>query len=47
MMRENNMRVFQIEQEIDVWQRDRTIHNYAIKLERLWADYDHFSTRVE
>ena len=42
------MRVFQIEQEIDVvWQGDRMIQEYDIEVERLWADYDHFSTRVE
>lgn len=40
----NNMKVFQIEQEIDaVFQGDRTIQEYAIELQRLWADYDHFS----
>ena len=38
------MRVFQIEQEIDVvWQGDRKIQEYAIDLECLWAQYDHFS----
>mgnify|MGYP000532975194 CR=1 FL=1 len=38
------MRVFQIEQEIDVvWQGDRKIQEYAIELERLWVEYDHFS----
>ena len=36
--RGNNMRVFQIEQEINVvWQGDRTIYEYAIELECLWA----------
>lgn len=41
---ENNIRVFQIEREIDaVVQGDRSIQEYAIDLERLWADYDHFS----
>ncbi|KAJ9550922.1 hypothetical protein OSB04_014967 [Centaurea solstitialis] len=40
----NNMRVFQIEQEIDaVFQGDRTVQEYAIELEWLWTDYDHFS----
>lgn len=40
----NNMRVFQIYQEIDsVFQGDRTIQEYAIELESLWIDYDHFS----
>ena len=40
--RGNNMRVFQIEQEIDVvWQGDRMIQEYAIELERLLAEYDH------
>lgn len=38
------MRVFQIEREIEaVVQRDRSIQEYAADLERLWADYDHFS----
>jgi hypothetical protein len=39
------MRIFQIKREIDaVVQRDRMIQEYAIELERLWADYDHFSS---
>ena len=38
------MRVFQIEQEIDdIQQGDRKIQEYAIDLECLWAQYDHFS----
>ena len=42
--RGNNMRVFQIEQEIDVvWKGDRMIQEYAIELEPLWVEYDHFS----
>jgi hypothetical protein len=41
---ENNMRVFQIEREIEaVLQGDRSIQEYAIDLERLWEDYDYFS----
>ncbi|KAJ4737614.1 Transposon Ty1-H Gag-Pol polyprotein [Rhynchospora pubera] len=41
---ENNMRVFQIEREIEaVVQGDRSIQEYATDLERLWADYDYFS----
>ena len=41
------MRVFRIEQEIDaVWQGDRMIQEYAIELERLWAEYDHFSLSI-
>lgn len=44
---ENNMRVFQIKREIDVVvQGDMTIQEYAIDIERLWADYDHFSPRT-
>jgi Zinc knuckle len=40
---ENNMRVFQIEREIEaVVQGDRSIQEYATDLERLWADYDYF-----
>jgi Retrotransposon gag protein/Zinc knuckle len=42
---ENNLRVFQIEREIEtVVQGDRSIQEYATDLERLWADYDHFSS---
>ena len=38
------MRVFQIEQTIDaIWQGYRTIQEYAIELESLWADYDRFT----
>ena len=41
---DNTMRVFQIEREIEeVAQRGRSIQEYAADLERLWADYDHFS----
>ncbi|XP_078148100.1 uncharacterized protein LOC144543639 [Carex rostrata] len=41
---DNNLRVFQIEREIEaVAQRERSIQEYAADLERLWADYDHFS----
>jgi hypothetical protein len=40
----NNLRVFQIEREIEAVVRgDRSIQEYATDLERLWADYDHFS----
>jgi Retrotransposon gag protein len=36
---ESNMRVFQIEREIEtVVQGDRSIQEYATDLERLWAD---------
>jgi acetolactate synthase regulatory subunit len=42
---ENNMRVFQIEREIEaVVQGDRSIQEYVTDLERLWADYDYFSS---
>jgi Retrotransposon gag protein len=41
----NNLRVFQIEREIEaIVQGDRSIQEYATYLERLWANYDHFSS---
>jgi Retrotransposon gag protein len=40
----NNMRVFQIEREIEaVVQGDMSIQEYATNLERLWANYDYSS----
>lgn len=42
---DKNMRVFQIECEIKVMvQEDRSIQEYVTGLERLWANYDHFSS---
>jgi hypothetical protein len=44
---ENNLRVFQIKREIYVAvQRDRIVQEYAIELERLWLEHDHFSPRA-
>jgi hypothetical protein len=44
---ENDMRVFQIKRGIEaVVYRDRSIQEYATDLERLWADYDYFSSIV-
>ncbi|XP_078182084.1 uncharacterized protein LOC144575718 isoform X2 [Carex rostrata] len=41
---ESHMRVFQIHQEINaVVQGDRSIQEYSLDLQRLWADLDHFS----
>jgi Retrotransposon gag protein len=41
---ENNMKVFQIEREIEtVVQGDKSIQEYATDLKQLWADYDYFS----
>ncbi|XP_078172918.1 uncharacterized protein LOC144566765 [Carex rostrata] len=41
---DNNLRVFQIAREIEVVaQRERSIQEYAVELERLWANYDYFS----
>jgi Zinc knuckle len=41
---ENNMRVFQIEHEIEaVVQGDMSIQEYATDLEQLWTNYDYFS----
>jgi hypothetical protein len=41
---ENNMRVFQIEREIEtIVQGERSIQEYATDLEQLGADYDYFS----
>jgi Retrotransposon gag protein len=43
----NNLRVFQIEREIEaIVQGDRSIQEYVTDLERLRADYDHFSPAV-
>ncbi|XP_020245089.1 uncharacterized protein LOC109823214 [Asparagus officinalis] len=40
----NDLRVFQIEKEINTTvQGERTVQEYAIELERLWLDHDHFS----
>jgi hypothetical protein len=41
---DNNMKVFQIEREIkEVAQKGRSVQEYAINLQRLWVEYDHFS----
>jgi hypothetical protein len=41
---DNNMKVFQIEREIEeVAQKGRSVQEYAADLQRLWAEYDHFS----
>jgi hypothetical protein len=41
---DNNMKVFQIEREIEeVAQKGRSIQEYVANLQRLWAEYDHFS----
>ena len=41
---ENHMRVFQIQQEIEaVVHGDRSIQDYSLDLEKLWAELDHFS----
>jgi hypothetical protein len=43
---DNNMRVFQIEREIEeVAQKGRLIQEYAANLQLMWAEYDHFSPR--
>jgi Retrotransposon gag protein len=41
---ENHMRVFQIQRDIDeVVQGDKSIQEYVIYLERMWANLNHFS----
>jgi Zinc knuckle/Retrotransposon gag protein len=41
---DNNMKVFQIEKKIEeVTQKGRSVQEYAVNLQRLWAEYDHFS----